>query len=410
MSGGEQPLTDGGAAEPRSLWTYEFAALWLAALFCFCNMAIFYGFYNHLAGLGISPGARGPLLALEPLTALVCRPFLSAMLHLRNSMRAMRLGIVLVVAALASYPFVSAVPAIAAVRVLHGLGYVIWISALMTAFTRVLPGGRVAQGFGLLSLASLLPAALMPPFVEVVARFLPSPGWTYAMAAPLMLAALLFLRPLGPRLRRLADALPGDAIERPTWREVLGGLLAPGVAPLLAAYLLLLLGHTMVYFFMKTWALSLGAANPGLFFAVANLATIALRVGVAGKLDTLNPGRWVGAGMLALGLLVPCFGIAGSHALLLGLAAFYGVLLGANMPLVNTAMFRVSAPRLRPANVNLLLVAMDAGFILGPLAGGWLLAADFGLRGVFVAAGAAIFAGGLLALPTGRLTPAHSPD
>jgi len=395
-------------SEPQSLWTYEFAALWLAGLVCFCNMSIFYGFYNYLEWLNIPSSARGVLMALEPVTAILLRPYLSGVLHLRNSMRAMVLGVVIITAALLSYPFATTVATIAVVRVLHGLGYVVWLSAVMTAFTHVLPSGRVAQGFGLFSLAALLPAALMPPFVEAVTPYLPGPGWAYSMAAPIVVLMLALLLPLSGRLRRLADALPESHVRRCSWGEVLRGLAEPGVLALLLAYLLMISGHTMVYFFMKSWALELGAANPGLFFTVANLATISLRLGVLHGLDTLNPGRGVTLGLLAVGLLVPIFGLAPSHILLLVLGVFYGLGLGANMPLLNLAMYRVSRPNLRPANTNLLMMAMDAGFILGPIAGSWLLSAGSGLPGIFVVSGALFFLGGLAALPVGRLTPAEA--
>lgn len=393
------------SAGPQSLWTFEFAALWLAALVCFSNMSIFYGFYNYLEGLGIPPAARGPLLALEPLTALLLRPYLSGVLHLRNSVRGMLLGVAIITAALLCYPFALTAAQLAVVRVAHGLGYVLWLSAIMAAFTHVLPADRVAQGYGLFSLAALLPSALMPPFVETVTPLLPGPGWAYAMAAPFVIAAMLLSLPLAGRLRRLADALPDTHVRRPAWGEVLRGLGDKGVLALLASYLLMLSGHTMVYFFMKSWALELGAANPGLFFTVANLATISLRLGALRGLDMLNPGRGVGLGLLALGLLVPLFGLTAGTALLLCLGALYGLGLGCNMPLLNSAMYRVSRPHLRPANANLLLLAMDGGFILGPILGGWMLAAGAGLPGVFAASGALFFLGGLAALPVGRLTP-----
>jgi hypothetical protein len=169
----------------------------------------------------------------------------------------------LAVLALASYPVATAAPALAAVRVLHGAGYVILASGLMTAFTHLIPPGRVAQAYGLLSLTTLLPSALMPPFVEAVTPHLPGPGWAYAMAAPLMLVTAPLLLPVARKVRaRLVELGPGQD-GRPGWSEVLDGLKAPGVRGLLAGQLLLISGHTIVYFFMKSWALHIGAGNPG---------------------------------------------------------------------------------------------------------------------------------------------------
>jgi MFS family permease len=394
------------AGPPRSLVSYEFSALCVISLLCFCNLAIFYGFYNYLQGLGIPAQWRGPLLALEPLTALALRPWLSTVLNLSNSARAMRIGVGLAIVALASYPFATNLPVLALVRVVHGAGYVLLASGLIAAFTHFLPRDRVAQGFGILSLTSLLPSALMPPFVEAVTPYLPGPGYAYAMAAPLMLPALLLLIPLGRKTRTMAAALPPEHSQRPAWAEVRANLRLPGVTPLLLGQLGFLTGHTIVYFFIKSWSLTLGAGNPGLFFTCANVATIALRVLGMRHLDTLNPGRTTALALLFLSVLVPCFVLADSQSTLNVMAVFYGLALGLGMPLFNAAMFRVSPVHLRGLNTNLLLVAMDAGFILGPLVGGWVLAGGLSQQSLFLASGAFLLAAGLIVLPVGRFTAA----
>lgn len=395
------------AGQPTSLATYEFCSLCTVNLLCFCNLAIFYGFYNYLQEIGIPADWRGPLLALEPLTALALRPWLSTALNLGNSVRAMRLGVGLVVLALISYPFTTSIPGIAAVRVLHGAGYVLLASGIITTFTHFLPRAKVAQGFGILSLTTLLPSAIMPPFVEAVTPLLAGPGYAYAMAAPLMLLIFLLLAPLGPRARAVAATLPPEHSQRPAWGQVLDNLRQPGIMPLLLGNLLLLAAHTVVYFFIKGWGLSLGAENPGLFFACANIATIGVRVLGMGVFDRLNPGRTVALSLLFLGGLVPCFSLAGSPLMLNTLGAFYGLALGLCMPLFNAAMFRVSPAHLRALNTNLLLVALDAGFILGPIIGGWMLAAGLSQQSLFVMSGAMMLCAGLAVLPVRRLTAAR---
>jgi len=398
--------------DSKGLFSYEFAALCTASLLCYCNLAIFYGFYNYLDHIGIPAMWRGPLLALEPLTALILRPFLSTRLTLGNSTRAMRLGVAVAFLALVSYPFADTIPAIAAVRVVHGAGYAILASGLITTFTHFLPRNRVAQGFGILSLTTLLPSALMPPFVELVTPLLPGPGLAYAMAAPLMLLVLLLLAPMGRKARHLAAALPPEHSQRPNWSEVRQDIRLPGVLRLLLAHLAFLSGHTIVYFFIKSWSLSLGEANPGLFFTCANVATIALRVLGMRVFDRLNPGRAVALALLFLAVLVPCFGLAGvfanGPAALNAMAVLYGLAIGLCMPLFNAAMFRVSPAHLRGLNTNLLLVALDAGFFLGPVIGGVVLAAGYGLQSLFMVCGGLLLAAGLFVLPVARLTPADS--
>ncbi|MDO9084323.1 MAG: hypothetical protein Q7U56_13690, partial [Humidesulfovibrio sp.] len=132
-----------------SIWGFEFLSLCAISVLAFCNIAIFYGFYAYLTELGISPAWRGPLLALEPFTALLVRPFLGRFLTLGSSVRFMRVGMALATLSLLCYPFTTAIPALALVRMLHGLGFVTVVAGLMGVLTAVLPREKSAQGFGL---------------------------------------------------------------------------------------------------------------------------------------------------------------------------------------------------------------------------------------------------------------------
>ena len=388
------------------IWSFEFLALCAISVLAFCNIAIFYGFYAYLTELDIAPAWRGPLLALEPLTALCVRPFLGRFLTLSNSVRFMRWGMALATLALLSYPFARSIPSIAAVRMLHGLGFVTVVGGLMGTLTAFLPREKSAQGFGLFSVTILLPYAFMPPFVELVlphlTRFGQGHGAAYALAAPLMLPAFLLLRPLGRRTSLLAAALHPAQLQKPSWAEVLQGLRQPSVALLILGNLCLVAAHAIVFFFMRDFAVLLGAGNPGMFFTFANAATITLRVMVGHLFDRVDKGRVLIWTFLGLGVLLPLFGRAGSPLVLFGMAALYGTGMALTMPLLNASMLHVSPPKLRAFNANLLMVAVDAGFFAGPLLGGLLMAAGWTHAGLFGVAGGFMLAAGLCTLPVGR--------
>ncbi len=399
QSGG-QP--DSPTGNPAGIWSFEFLALCGVSVLAFCNIAIFYSFYTYLAELGIPPAWRGPLLALEPFTALLVRPFLGRFLTLGNSVRFMRAGMALATLALVCYPFARSVPALAAVRVLHGLGFVTVVGGLMGTLTAVLPHEKSAQGFGLFSVTILLPYALMPPFVELVLPYLPGHGAAYALAAPLMLPAFLLLRPLGRRTRTLAAALHPAQMLKPHWAEVRAGLAQPGVALLILGNLCLVAAHSIVFYFMRDFAVLLGAGNPGLFFTCSSAATIGLRVMAGHLLDRVDKGRVLAWAFLGLGVLLPLFGQAGAPLLLLCMAVLYGTGMALTMPLLNASMLQVSPPRLRAFNANLLMVAVDAGFFAGPFLGGMLMAAGWTHAGLFSVGGGFMLAAGLCVLPVGR--------
>ncbi|SNS07784.1 Predicted arabinose efflux permease, MFS family [Humidesulfovibrio mexicanus] len=388
--------------ESPRLFSFEFIAICAISVLAFCNISIFYGFYSYLTELGVPPVWRGPLLALEPLTALLLRPFLGRYLALGNAVRFMRAGMALATLALLCYPLAHSIPALACVRVLHGLGFVTVVTGLMGTLMAFLPKRQSAQGFGLFSVTILLPYAIMPPFVETLLPHLESHGHAYALAAPLMLPAFLLLMPLGKRVAALAASLPPSHLERPGWDEVRQSFRSLGVALLVVANFFLVAAHAIVFFFMRDFAAAIGAGNPGAFFTCANAATISVRVLGGPMLDRLNKGRALALAFLGMGLLVPLFAHAGGFATLLGMAALYGTGMALTMPLINSCMLDISPPRLRAYNANLLMIAVDAGFFVGPFLGGAIMAGEWGHTVLFGVAGGLMLLAAACVRPVGR--------
>lgn len=395
---------DAAASQPQhpSLWSFEFMALCAISVLAFCNIAIFYGFYAYLTEIGIPPAWRGPLMGLEPLTALLVRPFLGRFLTLNNGVRFMRVGLCLATLSLLCYPFTTSIPALAAVRMLHGAGFVIIAGGLMGILTAFLPREKSAQGFGLFSVTILIPYAIMPPFVELMLPLLPGHGWAYAVAAPLMLPAFFLLIPLGRKTRALASAMSPEHLERPSWAEVRAGVRSAGVLLLVVANMCLVAAHSLVFFFMRDFALGLGAGNPGMFFTCANAATISLRVLGARALNRIDQGGMLARAFFGLAALLPLFVWAGIPGVLWGMAALYGTGMALTMPLINASMLHISPPRLRAFNANLLMVAVDAGFFVGPFVGGMLMAAGWTVGGLFGLGGALMACAGFCVLPVAR--------
>jgi len=391
-----------GQEELASLWTFEFAALCAISVLAFSNISIFYGFYGHLTQMGIPPAWRGPLLALEPLTAFALRPFLGRYLTMGNGVRFMAVGFSLLALSLVSYPFATTIPVLAVVRVVHGTGFAVTIGGLMGVLMAVLPKERSAQGFGLFSLTILVPYALMPFLVELLLPHVANTAEVYALAAPLMLPALLLVALLRKRVREKTRGMPREHLEQPEWSEVRQSLAQPGVLPLVAANLCFVTAQSIVFFFMRDFAVSLGAGNPGMFFTCANAAVITLRVAGGPLLDRLDKGRVLFWSYLWLAALVPLFVHAALPVVLFGMAVLYGVGMAMSMPLMNSCMLLVSLPRLRVFNANLLMLAVDAGFFAGPFLGGMLMAAGWTHTGLFDVGGALMLAAGLCILPVAR--------
>jgi hypothetical protein len=217
-------------AEPApvtTLFTYEFVVLSAISFFAFCNLSLFYGFNAWLERRGIPSAWRGVLLALEPATAFMVRPFLSSFLHLGNGCRVMGGGLVTIAVSLYGYSLADSLPALAVVRVAHGFGFVLTVSACMAILVHCIPRDLSGQGFGIFAITALVPYAVLPPVVE---RLLPLAGGesrVYALGAPLLLVPLLLLIPLGRRIRGRSPAPPPPGGTRNNLGAILEDLRLP---------------------------------------------------------------------------------------------------------------------------------------------------------------------------------------
>ncbi|EPR37694.1 major facilitator superfamily MFS_1 [Desulfovibrio sp. X2] len=384
------------AAEPARLFGYDFTVLLLAATFGFCNIAVFYGLASHLRKLGIDPAWQGVVIAAEPMAAFLTRPFLSVWLTPRQALVTARAALVATGLVLPCYMLASSVPALIAVRVVHGLAFVCLVSAVMVLLAKTVPAPAAGRAFGLFSLSALVPYAIMPPFTEWLLLRVGGEAHAYAWTALLTLPSLALFVPLGRRLGR--DSFSEEEKRRPSLAEVRADVSRPSIALLLGANLLLFAGSTQIFFFLKPFALSAGGLDPALFFTVCTAASIAVRVLAGPFYDRLPRAAASLSGLLGLAACAVLLATTRGEAAFLGLAAVYGLLQGVSLPLLNAAMFLTSEPRLRGMNMNLMLFMMDAGYTFGPLAAGGLLEAGGGYAGLFTAS-ACCFLGsaGLLA-------------
>ena len=386
-------MNDHVKSRPERLFSYDFTVLTLAATFGFCNIAVFYGFGSYLNRLAMDPAWWGPLLAAEPLAAFCLRPLLSVLITPRNALALARSSLVGMGLALCSYPFAQSIETILLVRLCHGVAFVCLVSSVTVLLAQVLPRTLAGRAFGYFSLSALVPYAVMPPLAEWLLPVLGREDRVYACCAVFVLPALALLAPLGRRLGRRAMAgVAGTG--RPTLAQVRQSLASPAVRLLLLANLFLFLSTTLIFFFIKPFALRLGLADPGLFFTVSTGASIATRVLAGPAYDKLPREALLLAALLGLVVCIAGFAATTGEGRLLSLAAGYGLCLGVAMPLANAVMFDLSQPAMRGTNLNLMLFMMDTAYVFGPLAGGAVLAAEAGYPALFfTAAGCALTAG-----------------
>ena len=385
------------AKSPDSLFSFEFVALSAISFLAFCNLSLFYGFNAYLEGLGVAAAWRGVLIGLEPATAFVLRPIISPWLTPRNSVQVIGVGLVLIMLALLGYSQAENLWTLGLIRMLHGAGFVVMISACVSVLVLFIPEGRSGQGFGVFSITTLLPYAVLPPLVEPLLVAVGDASRVYTLFSPLFVPALFLLPAVGRGVRRRVADLPDKAMQRPRLKDLVEDLRTPGIPRLLTANLLLFIATTTVFFYMKDHLSALGGGNPGFFFSISTGATILVRIACGKLLDRVNRAAMLGLFLLALAVCFLLFSLAETPDKILILAGLYGVCLGFVMPQLNAAMFVISPRHLRGLNTNMMLFTMDAGFWMGPMLAGTLLAMGVAYAELFLAFAVLPLAGSVIA-------------
>ncbi len=389
--------TNTSAKSPDSLLSLEFVALSAISFLAFCNLSLFYGFNAYLEGIGVQATWRGVLIGLLPGTSFALRPFIIPWLTPGNSVRTMGVGLLLIVLALSGYSLATDLWTLALVRVLHGAGFVVTLSACVSVLVLFIPEGRSGQGFGVFSITTLLPFAVLPPLVEPLQIVVGDASRVYSLFSPLIVPALFLLPVLGRRVRLRMANLPDKALQRLRCKDLAEDFRTPGIARLLTANLLFFIATTTVFFYMKDHLLVLGAGNPGLFFSISVGMTILVRISCGKLLDRVNRAAMLSLFLLVLALCFLLFSQAGTSDRILILAGLYGACLGFVIPQLNAAMFDISPQHLRGLNTNMMIFTMDAGLWMSPVLAGILLAMGADYAELFLAFAVLPLAGAVIA-------------
>ncbi len=354
---------------PERLMSREFLALNAIMFLTYCNIAVFFQFYQYLGTLPIPHKSFGLLIALFSVTVLVIRPIISPLLHPANAGRWITISCFCVVASLALYNVALDFWSMALVRLLHGAAYVVLATAVLSKLVGCIPRERSGQAFGLISVITVLPYAVIPPLLEPLSR------WAGGFLGVLNLSALVMVLclPLLYVVRNRAVASSGAAPDRIGWGDLTENLKDRRILILLLLSLVVWTTFTPVFFFLKEYGNQIGVANPGWFLTLSTVAEISVRLPAGPLFDKLDKRLMLAGalGCLSVGFFVMA-GVSG-RTIFYAMGVWLGLGWGVAMPLLSSLMFDLSLPRFRAMNSNLAMVMFQAGFFVGPLAGGVIL-------------------------------------
>jgi len=353
----------------RPLFTRSFVAFNIITFLSFCNIAIFFQFHDYLGTLPIDPRWFGFLIAVFSLVVLVARPFISPFLNEFNARKWLLISTGGVIVSLFLYDCVRSVEAMTLVRVVHGAGYVVMNTALVALLVGYIPPGKSGQAFGLFSIITLLPYAVIPPILAPVMAW--GGGFAHVLDLSALLMALTF--PLALLLDPPVAKEPGPETSGQWRRDILENLRDGRVLLMLFISLVVWTTFAPLFFYIDSYGEKLGISNAGWFFTLSTFAEIGVRVGAGKAFDRHDKPKMLGLGIAWVGLGFLFLGGVSSPIPFFLVGIFLGLGWGVVMPLLTAIVFDISQPRFKALNTNLTLVVFQGGFFLGPLAGGAVL-------------------------------------
>lgn len=368
---------------PSKLWSFEFLALCLIIAVAFGNVSVFYSFYHYLGTIGIPIEWRGFLVGLEPMSAFILRLFVLPWLHVRNAFSVTMVSLILMIVASCAYQWVTTIQAMIMLRIFHGAVFVLLTSAAIALVVNFIPADKSGQGFSAISIATMIPYAIIPPLSEALLPYVGNEADIYAAVSIFSVVAILLLTALRSRLGEALRGMDGVLLRRPNIFEIRENLRLRSVFFLLTAIFFIYLAHATLFYFLKDLSLQIRTGDVGLFFAVSMVTMISVRaLGTAlfdktNKLSTLQK---------TLAFLIPCLillPIAAFPAAYYLLAALYGLCMGVILPLLNALLFSASPPLMRGLNTNMTLFTMDVAYFAVPYLGGLIIASGAGFDILF---------------------------
>jgi predicted MFS family arabinose efflux permease len=293
--------------------------------------------------------------------------------------------------------------ALAAARMLQGAGFIAIVTALMPLMVLCIPREKSGQAFGWVSLIRLVPYAAIPPLYELFHLAPAGLGVVLRWSAPVALIPILLLYfvPVFPQEKEPADAGGLGGV----WHSLGEGK----IRLLLGATLLVYASYAITFFFLKGRAREAGFGESGLFFTIATLVMLAARLIGGPFFDRYSKSRTTAAALLVSAAATTALAGDPTRPVWFLLAFACGLGWGVAMPLLNAIAFALSQPAARGLNQNLLFLAMQGGFFLGPWLGGGLLSL-LGYRMLFAAAGLIWVLAALLVWALGPLDVRQSAD
>jgi len=371
------------------LYSLSFFAMSLANLFIgssFSSFALFPLFISKNGGSAVDIGI---IMGALSLSSVICRPWTSEMVDRIGRKRSFTIGSLLMTILPVCYlwfqgPLSSYYVPLLLVRILHGVGLAISMTAAFTYAGDIIPRDRLHEGIGVFGISGLTGMALGPVFAELIIRHFDFNAFFLTAAGVAALGVLVHL-PLPETYSNITDPRGSS----PSFFAVLGKRRITTVALL---SFLFGFGFAGANNFVTPFAHEIQLTFISLYFITYSIAAILTRIFGGRFADRAGEGLIIplaltmtGGGLLLL-LLLNGNGILALSGLLTGFG--HGFL----FPSLNASAIRKEPAEIRGKITGIFTGSIDGGIFVGSIILGYI-GEYAGFRVLFLAAGLALLLG-----------------
>jgi len=361
----------------------EFLSLSAVMFLTFCNLAVFFQFDAYLETLHFGREWSGFLIGVFSLSVLVVRPIISPFLHEGNSRFWIVVSTCGIIVCLLLYDIGTTPLRMAAIRLAHGLAYVVLATAALSVVVGHIPPKKSAQAFGILSVLTLVPYAVIPPLLDPLGALLGG----FSRVLDVFALAMVLVFPIMLLIGRNSNRPVVRNDTRIEWDDLVRNIRDGRIILLMLASLLVWAAFTVVFYYLKGYGEKVQVSNAGWFFTLSTFSEIGIRLVAGPFLDRYDKSRFLAVASLWLAASYFTMAFVSGETAFYAMGVVFGLGWGITMPMLSGLVFDISEPKLRALNTNLSMEMFQGGYFLGPLAGAMVLIHG-GYEALFFASGA----------------------